>query len=366
MENPPAGFARVAEQLLKAASIAERIWDTMRQPHGRGEAAYLDFCWSLNSLFDEGWQAVKEVTQVQRSANPFSIGRKPPVGNQAEIDTTPTLPQPPAAFVEAAGRDIPGVLANVKPHRDGAIEMIASHLAERLHDVGHTLAAAYWAVHEAVRAGRLTPGLIETELPSFGKTVGGAMRHWGGPDDRRIVWSGGQKGTVSIPTWKPAPYDNFKVTATESLWAWWRSIADEPAGELVDAGESPKGGERPVEPKAIDPKETKQAPKTKRNTQRGEASAKLVGALTKWHDYANGSCLNLTPVGVRELAELVDVDPSTASDFFKREFKGHKNYEAACGNVHNLVAALKLLNDEYAPHHFLRLDPHDRTTPEDL
>jgi hypothetical protein len=365
MENPPAGFGRVAEQLLKAASIAEGIWDTIQQPHGRGEATYLDFFSSLNSLSESGWQSIQEVTKVQRSVNPFSVGRKPPDGSQSDIDTTPTLPEPPAGFVEAAGRDIPSALADVEARHDGAIEMIASHLAKRLQNAGHTLAASYWAVHKAVRAGRLTPGLIEMELPSFGKTVGGAMGHWGGPNDRRMVWSGGQKGTVSIPKGKPAPFDNFKVTATESLWSWWRSIAEEPAGESPDAGEPPKGGDRPVEPNAIGPTENKLATNTKRSTPRGAATVKLIGAFTKWHDYANGSCLNLTPVGVRQLAALANVDPSTASDFFKREFKDYGKYEMACKDVHTLVAALKLLNDEFAPYHLLQAEPSDAAKDED-
>ena len=38
--------------------------------------------------------------------------------------------------------------------------MVASHLAKRLQDARHTLAAAQWAVHESVRAGRIL------ELPS--------------------------------------------------------------------------------------------------------------------------------------------------------------------------------------------------------
>jgi hypothetical protein len=44
---------------------------------------------------------------------------------------------------------------------------------------------------------------------------------------------------------------------------------------------------------------------------RGEAEAKLIAALTKHHQYADGSCLNLEPVGNNELARIAEVSEST-------------------------------------------------------
>ncbi len=75
----------------------------------------------------------------------------------------------------------------------------------------------------------------------MGGVVGGTMRHWGGRDDRRMEWSGGGKGTVGIPKGKPAPFDSFKVTATESLWTWWHSAAVESPNQsepAIKAGEN--------------------------------------------------------------------------------------------------------------------------------
>ena len=90
--------------------------------------------------------------------------------------------------------------------------------------------------------------------------------------------------------------------------------------------------------------------KAKRSTERGEGRAKLIAALTKHHKYADGSCLNLEPVGNNNLGRLVEVSESTASRFFKKEFKGHSKYRALCNNAPLLAAALKALNGEFRPH----------------
>ncbi len=96
------------------------------------------------------------------------------------------------------------------------------------------------------------------------------------------------------------------------------------------------------------PQPTKQP---KRSTTSGEAHEKLIAALTKHHLYADGSCVNFEPIGNNELARRADVDRATASKFFKDEFKGHAKYKAHCRDTSTLIATLKLLNDEFAPHH---------------
>jgi hypothetical protein len=88
----------------------------------------------------------------------------------------------------------------------------------------------------------------------------------------------------------------------------------------------------------------------KRSTERGEGRAKLITALTKHHQYAGG-CLNLEPIGNNELAKVAQVSPSTASEFFVKEFKGHDKYKAlCCQGAGGLVNALKILNGEFSPH----------------
>ena len=97
--------------------------------------------------------------------------------------------------------------------------------------------------------------------------------------------------------------------------------------------------------------------KPKRSTTKGEAKAKLVAALTKHHEYADGGCLNQEPIGNNELARLAKVSESTASAFFKKQFDGHMKYRAICGDTTKLVASLKLLNQEFVPHHLFGAKP---------
>jgi len=89
----------------------------------------------------------------------------------------------------------------------------------------------------------------------------------------------------------------------------------------------------------------------KRSTERGEGRVKLIAALTKFHKYADGSCLNLEPIGNNELAKAAHVSPSTASAFFNDKFGGHTKYKAICRDPGALAVVLKLLNNEFAPHH---------------
>jgi hypothetical protein len=91
----------------------------------------------------------------------------------------------------------------------------------------------------------------------------------------------------------------------------------------------------------------------KRSTERGEGRAKLIAALTKHHRYADGGCLNLEPIGNNNLAKAAGVSASTASAFFNDKFQGHTKYKALCRDAGKLTAALKLLNDEFAPYHLL-------------
>lgn len=91
----------------------------------------------------------------------------------------------------------------------------------------------------------------------------------------------------------------------------------------------------------------------KRSTVPGEGRDKLIAVLTAHHQYAGGSCLNQEPIGNNELARLAGVSQSTASKFFNGKFKGYTRYKALCRDTSRLVVALKLLNDEFAPHHLL-------------
>jgi hypothetical protein len=150
------------------------------------------------------------------------------------------------------------------------------------------------------------------------------------------------------------------VTATESFWTWWRSLGATKTGKdnsPADAGQFierlPAGRGVPETLHEGTPTGTGTPPNAKRSTERGEGRMKLIAALTKHHRYADGGCLNLEPVGNNELAKAAEVSRSTASEFFNQNFKGHAKYRALCRDSSGLVASLKLLNNEFAPHDFL-------------
>lgn len=112
-----------------------------------------------------------------------------------------------------------------------------------------------------------------------------------------------------------------------------------------------KKSSEPPPPSEPLPPTTMRTPK--RSTSRGDARLKLVAAITKHHCYADGSCLNPEPIGNNQLAALANVSKSSASQFFENQFKGYKNYKLKCRNTGALVMALKILNQEIAPHHVL-------------
>lgn len=361
MQNPPEGFAPVAQSLLKAAGVAKQIRDAMRMADGRAWASFLDFFPELNSVAASGREAIKEVTKARRLHDPFAFVDQPAKGKNTGIDTTPTLPKPPSGLIESAARAIPNILANVQP-KHGAIELVASHLAKRLQDDKHTLAAAEWAIHQAVQAGRLRAGLIEDTLPSFERQVG-RRGMFGMPDTRRGEWAGGERVTIVIPKGKPAPFNKFKVTATESLWEWWRSLNTVPEDETSTGDYASKNLH---EAESVVTPTKSAATSAKRSTERGEGQAKLIAALTKHHKYADGSCLNLEPIGNNELARLAKVGKRTASAFFKKEFQGHVKYKAVCSDAGQLlVTALKLLNGEFAAHILYGNKPPEKAVRED-
>lgn len=95
--------------------------------------------------------------------------------------------------------------------------------------------------------------------------------------------------------------------------------------------------------------------KKKQSTAKGDAREKIIGALNKHHKYAEGSCLNLEPIGNNELARLAVVSESTASAFFKNEFNrgergGFAKYRVICRDAGRLADSLKALNGEFSPH----------------
>jgi hypothetical protein len=105
---------------------------------------------------------------------------------------------------------------------------------------------------------------------------------------------------------------------------------------------------------AKDPKASK---RPKRSTERGQAQLRIVATLTKHHNYSNGSCLNLEPMGNNELAREAEVSTSTASAFFTAKFKGYGKYRMVCRDPGKLAYSLKALNGEFSPYHLYGCRP---------
>jgi hypothetical protein len=98
------------------------------------------------------------------------------------------------------------------------------------------------------------------------------------------------------------------------------------------------------------PDNGKDSKRRKRSTERGEARAKIIAALTEHHHYSHGGCLKQEPIGVNELARAAEVSASSTSGFFNSEFKGYKKYRVVCRDPGRLADSLKALNGEFSPH----------------
>jgi hypothetical protein len=140
---------------------------------------------------------------------------------------------------------------------------------------------------------------------------------------------------------------------------------EESAGNATTGAEDGGTNDGAVQETAVGTSSPSPAVKPKRSTERGEGRSKLIAALTMHHRYADGGCLNLAPIGNNDLARLAGVSPSTASAFFNEEFQGHAKYKALCPDSARLVAALKLLNNEYSPHDLYGRRPADEDDRDD-
>ena len=109
----------------------------------------------------------------------------------------------------------------------------------------------------------------------------------------------------------------------------------------------PEDGPEKVEEPAGDVAKTQVRPK--RSTSNGGARVKIIAFLTKHHEYANGSLLDQTPIGVNDLAGKAMLSKGSVSKFFKDKFGNHEIYKKACRDSGTLIVALKALNNEFTP-----------------
>jgi len=311
IQNPPDGFAAVAEQLREAGKTARRI---QKVDGGR----ILELVPELNTVARDGSNAVQEARDAKRLDDPFAF-----------LDDAPT---------SAASHPLEPVGGHI------AIDGAAPFRSE-LQQLGQRIDGA---LREYVdRAADAVPDQFFVRPQS--------LEDW----ERlaRIVGVSPNNETFdSIAGWAGAWVDRetIKARLLADVKAKPNDENSQPVNEAVEA-QFVKAQRQPP------PTRTK----PKRSTERGEGRTKLIAALTKHHQYADGGCLNLEPIGNNELARLADVSESTASTFFNKEFDGHTKYRAACGDATRFVAALKLLNQEFSPYHLFGGKPVDEGERED-
>jgi hypothetical protein len=219
-----------------------------------------------------------------------------------------------------------------------------------------------WIRREALTRSLLQLGSLLTKgrfnANSARSAVSFAVREYWLREERYDDWRPGmESGSGWTEVIQPQAAGVTRAAQMAAEPAMPRPPAPEPAMPRPPAPEPAADADNGVEDEA--PIAKARAKKPKRSTERGEGRAKLIAALTKYHQYADGGCLNLEPIGNNELARLAGVDRATASAFFKQKFKGHGKYKAACADAVRLAAALKLLNGEYAPHLLYGAKPPD-------
>lgn len=116
--------------------------------------------------------------------------------------------------------------------------------------------------------------------------------------------------------------------------------------ETADATKELDNGKKPVASKT-----QTRGKRRKGRQQWTDAELKIIAFITQHHNYASDCPLNMTPIGVRELARQLGVSESTVSGFFKKQFGCYEAYERMCksGNQQVLLASLKVLNGEFTP-----------------
>ena len=110
------------------------------------------------------------------------------------------------------------------------------------------------------------------------------------------------------------------------------------------------GGERRKPRGRPESRRSRRLAKAKQSTAPGNAQVKMISALTKYHQYADGGCLNLEPIGVRELARQATVSPSPCVGLLQSEvWRAYQVPNVFCSDTQRLMASLKQLNNEYFP-----------------
>jgi hypothetical protein len=213
--------------------------------------------------------------------------------------------------------------------------------------------SAAWGLHEG-RIGELASAVRAAVQPLWGLAPK--------PAARKMTRSDCRDGWQELRTPLRAAIDELRLyekpprpaEASETVGALPQHSA---AAEVPATITSPSGQILSPDGKAA---------RRKRSKPRGAARQLLVAKLNAHHHYDDGCSLNLEPIGNNEIASLVGIDKSTASDFFTKEFGSYDNYCRTCAAPATLAAALRLLNGEVKPRDLYgRAPPGEGGRPDD-
>lgn len=344
MQIPPDGFRPVAQQLLQAAKLAKGIRDTLARDGGF--PAYLDFFPDLNTVCQAGWEAVKEVSKTRRLDDPLAFVDEPAGCATSGFDTTPVgagVVEDEEAPVDEGDKILvyeDDVFRGVFTPEDCECIAYTSRNRGNAWQKLYRSPAGAWVLHDWDIDDYRYHGRT-AERPAQLLSAHEALK-----------WCIEHQQHIPKELESHVGGIDFMTAPATPIAARSRAVGSDAKGRQP----RPKPGSQGIKPK--------------RSTERGEGRAKLIAALTKHHQYADGGCLNTEPIGNNELARLAEVSESTASAFFNKEFNGgksggHAKYRAICSDAMRLVAALKLLNQEFSPHHLFGAKPANESERED-
>jgi hypothetical protein len=345
MQKPPGGFEAVAQALLKAAEVAKRIRDVMQTAEGQRWAEYLDYFPDLNSVAAAGREAIETLNKAQRLDDPFAFVNQPTAENES------LRPYSAKDFegVRIVGYRTLTEIGRIVSDLNNPVEDLPTIDGEEVVPNPPQVERQMWLPilrGHIAKIPELAENLTEEKLRKW------LWQEHKIPPTQDV----GAESLVRIIEYdEDAPFENQLAEFRGS------QLDDSEDEELSPRDGAVGGATKPSD--AVPPVAPMKSP-TKRSTERGEARVKLIAALTAHHRYADGGCLNQEPIGNNQLARAARVSPSSASTFFIDKFQGHTNYKTLCRDAGHLTAALKLLNDEFAPYHLLGAES-DLATPDE-
>jgi hypothetical protein len=311
MQNPPEGFAPVAQALLKAAGVAKQIRDEMKTAEGQRWAAFLDRFPDLNSAAAAVGDAIKAATEAQRLDDPFAFVDQPAAATTQTARETPHV-------VPAQLSDRGHITAIIDATRS-ALQLARNYCELEKHEATdeEVVYPPYGVGDEIIKHALtnrpLSVGLF-LELRERLLELRQRMTQAGCFEPDGVLRFASVDVKICVTLRKLAIdmlSDLVAAVDAKNLDADVQELVDLLASRLEGLDEthptSPSETPATEAQEPAQPLSEEKPRRRKRSTERGEGRAKLIAALTKYHQYAEGGCLILEPIGNNELAKAAGV-----------------------------------------------------------